>query len=72
MGVDRCCEMRSGTIDIDTDPFVPHEGPPQRRQHRQLQRDSDDEVADKTVLGGVHAEKEIKTRATRLTARKPL
>jgi hypothetical protein len=62
--------MRSGTIDIDADPFVPHEGPPQCGQHHQLQRDSDGEVADKTVLGSLHTLMGIKTRATRMAAKK--
>jgi hypothetical protein len=57
--------MGSGTIGIDADPFVPHEGPPETGEHHELQRDGDDEVADETVLGGLHALIGIKTHATR-------
>jgi hypothetical protein len=53
----------SGTIVIDADPFVPHESPPQDGQHHQLQRDCGGKVADKAVLGGVHAVIRIKARA---------
>jgi hypothetical protein len=59
--------VRGGTLDIDADLFAPHENPPDPGQHRQLQRDGDDEVAQKRVLGCVHALMGIKTRATRLT-----
>ena len=41
---------------------------PQRRG--EAQRDGDGEVADKTVGAGLHAVMGIKTRATRVTARK--
>ena len=56
--------MGRGTIDIDADPFVPYKGPPQHCQHHQLHRNSEGEVADKTVLGCLHAVMVIKMRAT--------
>jgi hypothetical protein len=61
--------MGSGTIGIDADPFVSHEGRPEPGQHRELQRDGDDEVADEAVLGGLHSLMGIKTHATRRTGK---
>ncbi len=55
--------MGSGTIGIDGHPFVPHEGPPEPGQHHELQRDGDHEVADETMLSGLHTPIGIKTRA---------
>ena len=63
--MDHGTQMVCGTIGIDADALVPHESPPEAGQHHQLQRDSDDEVADETVLCGVHAPMGIKTHATR-------
>jgi hypothetical protein len=56
--------MGSGTIGVDAHPFVSHEGRPEPGQHHELQRDGDDEVADETVLGGLHTLIGIKTHAT--------
>jgi hypothetical protein len=58
------------TIGIDADSFAPHESPPEPGQHHQLQRDGDDEVADETVLGGLHTLIGIKTHATGMEGEK--
>jgi hypothetical protein len=62
--------MGSGTIGIDADPFVSHEGRPEPGQHHELQRNGDHEVADKAVLGGFHAPMDIKTHATEVECEK--
>jgi hypothetical protein len=60
----------SGSFGIDAHLLVPHKGPPQGHQHCELQRDSDAEVADETVLWGFHVQIDIKTHATSDTTKK--
>ena len=43
-----------GALSIDWHLVVPHEGPPQRTQHRHLDGDDDEQMADKSAVVGAH------------------
>lgn len=43
-----------GTLGIDRHANVPHEHPPQRAQHRHLDGDNDEQMADESAVVGAH------------------